>query len=69
MTKPIDETICPLCQLENSCGVDNEQPCWCTKTKVPETLIKQVPEELQKKACICQQCINKFNSENIVEVK
>lgn len=69
MNKPIDDTLCPLCQLTNHCGVNNEEPCWCTQTKVPEKLIEQVPEHLQNKACICQQCINKFNNANFVEVK
>jgi len=56
----IDDSICPLCQSNNQCGIDSKSPCWCTKEGIPRELISQVPTELKNKACICQACINKF---------
>lgn len=70
----IDDTLCPLCQAKNQCGInqygkkDNEL-CWCTKEKIPEALISQVPAESLHKSCICQACIQKFNLDNAKEVK
>lgn len=69
MNTPIDSSICPLCQASNQCGVSGEEPCWCTKEKVPEALISQVPNESLNKSCICQACIQKFNVDNVKEVK
>jgi hypothetical protein len=75
MDESIDSAICPLCQTANKCGVNDAEPCWCTKEKVPEALIAQVSAKYLNKSCICQACIEKFNltldlSEvNIKEVK
>ncbi len=69
MEEPIEQQFCPLCQQVNLCDVDNIDGCWCTKKKVPKELIDKVPAKLKKKACICQQCIQKFNSEKIVEIR
>ncbi|WP_284244427.1 cysteine-rich CWC family protein [Thalassotalea insulae] len=69
MPASIDSSICPLCQQQNHCGVNNAEPCWCTKSKMPAKLLAQVPKQLQKKSCICQACLKKFNLNNIKEVR
>lgn len=69
MTAPVDSTICPLCQTKNQCGVNGITPCWCTKEKVPEALMSQISDESLNKSCICQACIQKFNVDNVKEVK
>jgi len=68
MTNTIDDTICPLCQSSNHCGVNDDAPCWCNEVKIPPKLIAQVPEQLQKKSCICQKCAEKFQKLKIKEV-
>ena len=63
----IDTSRCPLCGHDNSCAmaIDNDQvkasACWCTKTKVPPQLIATVPAEQKGKACICMDCVEKFD--------
>lgn len=75
MTEVVDSSVCPLCQLANQCGVNEVEPCWCTKEKVPEALIAQVSDKYLNKSCICQDCIEKYNlaielsKANIKEVK
>lgn len=58
----VDPMKCPLCQQSNhcinlACG-DAEKACWCNNPDItfPAALLKQVPAELKRKACICQSC-------------
>jgi len=69
MTKSVDGTVCPLCQANNKCGVNEKEPCWCTKEKVPAELISKVTVESLNESCICQTCIQTFNLDNIKEIK
>ncbi|WP_441003511.1 cysteine-rich CWC family protein [Pseudocolwellia agarivorans] len=55
------ELNCPLCQQNNYCAVDSDEPCWCMNTKIPTELIEQVPSEQRNQSCICASCVNKFN--------
>ena len=66
----INEKICPICGKANQC---NEKPmvdgiilekCWCAYETFPKELINQVPEEKQKKACICINCLHQFKQNN-----
>ena len=61
MTNNTDTSNCPLCQQKNFCDVSSPAGCWCTTKKIPTSLIKQVTQERQGKACICQACVDKFN--------
>ncbi len=63
----IDEAQCPLCQQNNLCGVNNEEPCWCVNSNIKRELLAQVPAELSGKSCVCQQCIDKYNAVEIVD--
>jgi len=69
MTVPDEQSRCPICQLNNRCGVNDTTPCWCTLEKVPAELIAQLSDEQKDKVCICQACIKNFNLENIKEVR
>jgi hypothetical protein len=69
MPNQINDTICPLCQANNNCGINSNEPCWCTEQKVPKELIAQVQNELINKCCICKVCIQKFNLDNAKEIK
>lgn len=63
----VDPSQCPLCQASNLCAVDANEPCWCVNSVIKPELLAQVPQALIDKSCICQQCINKFNSELIID--
>ncbi|WP_170309669.1 cysteine-rich CWC family protein [Litorilituus lipolyticus] len=55
-----EENICPLCQCENHCRVATINDCWCKVLPVPEGLIKQLPEGVKNKRCICQRCVEQY---------
>ncbi len=59
-TNPIDENQCPLCGGNNHCGAHADTPCWCCSVGIPQGLRDLVPAEKQMKACICPQCVAKF---------
>lgn len=61
MQNQIDPTSCPFCQSINNCMVNNKTPCWCNTTNIPKELTTLVPLTLQRKSCICANCINLFN--------
>ncbi len=64
-TKSCDAGRCPLCGNPNNCQLFTpaayKGPCWCAKMDFPEALLKQVPEEMRNKSCICRDCVAKFN--------
>lgn len=66
MPTKIDDQYCPLCQQSNHCGINKTTPCWCTTTNISRELLSKVPEQLSGKACVCQQCIEKFNQATII---
>jgi len=57
--------LCPLCGGANDCQLCTPDayngPCWCTRVKIPETLIAKVPTELRNKRCICRECVIQFH--------
>ena len=59
-TEITDTKICPICQGNNQCGVQNEENCWCMAIDVPTELIKSLNNRDNGKTCICQACIDKF---------
>ena len=56
--------VCPICQQDNHCDVQNAQQCWCMTVTIPKELIVQLPKELQGEQCICKQCIMNYNNLN-----
>jgi prepilin-type N-terminal cleavage/methylation domain-containing protein/prepilin-type processing-associated H-X9-DG protein len=58
---------CPLCREANECQLCSpaafKGQCWCARMKIPEALVARVPEPLRDRACICQNCVEKFNQE------
>ena len=69
MKTVVDETLCPLCQHANSCGVDKTTPCWCSTTTIPKEALEQIPDHLRKKVCICKKCAEKFAATKVQELK
>lgn len=64
----MSKSLCPLCGQENNCVVEkglDPATCWCMFTKVPSELLDSVPESERRKSCICKECINKYNEENL----
>jgi hypothetical protein len=63
----INPLNCPLCGNTNFCGniskSGNAAECWCQAPEImfPQELIQQVPSALRDKACICKNCVEKFN--------
>lgn len=55
-----DTTICPLCHRDNGCMMHESDRCWCMDITVPQGLIDLVPPELQRQACICRSCIDRY---------
>jgi hypothetical protein len=68
MTNQRDEMICPLCGNPNNCMAHSEHPCWCLDVKVPKELIELLPVTHKGKACICLDCIQKFNKGSNISV-
>jgi hypothetical protein len=55
-----ETTICPLCHRDNGCMMHESDRCWCMDITVPQGLIDLVPPELQRQACICRSCIDRY---------
>ncbi len=58
---------CPLCGGENECQLCTpaayKGQCWCARLEMPAALLARVPENLRDRACICQYCVENFQSE------
>ena len=52
---------CPLCGQSNECQSATQAgykgPCWCMKENFPPDLLARLPEEVRRRACICQRCL------------
>jgi hypothetical protein len=63
-----DPAICPLCCGPNGCQLCSpaayKGPCWCASVEIPKELLARVPEELRNRACICRQCVARFQIEH-----
>jgi Family of unknown function (DUF5522)/Cysteine-rich CWC len=59
-----DARRCPLCGQPNDCQLCTvalyKGPCWCFKAKIPSELVAQIPPESRNKACLCHECVLKF---------
>lgn len=56
------DKICPICGKDNNCK--HNKDCWCTKVTVPKGLIDLIPKEKRGTACVCKECIDKYNLNN-----
>lgn len=65
MTNTSNSEQCPLCSGKNQCAVNAPEGCWCTKIKIPNELIKSLPENKQGVACICEQCVKLFQARQL----
>jgi hypothetical protein len=56
-------SLCPLCGQPNDCAMaadPNATVCWCEDLEFPQELLDQVPENAQRKTCICRNCLENF---------
>jgi len=60
---------CPLCGGPNECQLcspaTHKGSCWCAQVEIPAALLARVPEQLRNRACICRQCVEKFQREQL----
>ena len=71
MPELVNDKMCPFCQRDNQCGVDNALNCWCREVIIPQGLadllaierpsIKSSSIKYKDKACICSTCVNAYN--------
>jgi prepilin-type N-terminal cleavage/methylation domain-containing protein/prepilin-type processing-associated H-X9-DG protein len=58
---------CPLCGGANECQLcspaAHKGSCWCARVEMPEALLARVPENFRNRACICHNCVEKFQRE------
>ena len=64
-----DPNPCPLCGAANGCQLCSpaayKGPCWCVCVEMPEALLSRVPENFRNRACICRNCVEKFQRERL----
>jgi len=66
----IDKNYCPICGKPNRCGEKKVingielSRCWCAYEIFPKAIFEKIPEEKNRKVCICQKCLYQFQSEN-----
>lgn len=61
----IDPAVCPLCGKANTCGMAGGSAgaggvCWCVAETFPAALLAQLPQPARGKACICYECVRRF---------
>ena len=59
----IDAAVCPLCGQPNRCPMvadPDASNCWCEDKFFPPELLARVPEGADRKACICQNCLENY---------
>lgn len=66
MPELVNDKMCPFCQRDNQCGVDDALSCWCREVIIPQGLIDLLAIErssikYKDKACICSACVNTYN--------
>jgi prepilin-type processing-associated H-X9-DG protein/prepilin-type N-terminal cleavage/methylation domain-containing protein len=58
---------CPLCGGANVCQLCSpatyKGSCWCARVEMPDALLARVTEPLRNRACICRNCVEKFQRE------
>ena len=58
---------CPLCGAANECQLCSpaayKGQCWCARIEIPGKLLARVPENFRNRACICKNCVEKFQRE------
>lgn len=56
--------ICPICQTDNNCRVDEPYDCWCMSIQLAKDSLEEVEQKDIANMCICLKCL-----QNIVDHK
>ncbi len=62
---PLNPADCPLCGEPNRCAMaadPNATECWCESVTFPDELLAQVQHDAVRKTCICQKCLEDFQT-------
>ena len=60
---PLNVATCPLYGGPNACALaadPNAIECWCESEEFPRELLAKVPGYAVRRACICQNCLEKY---------
>ena len=59
-------SLCPLCHQDNACNGEDIANCWCNDTSItfPQSVLDQVPKQAKGLACICMQCVRKYQNKS-----
>jgi hypothetical protein len=49
-------------EIEQATGLP-QPPCWCVTASFSPDLLARLPADAQGKACICANCLARFNAE------
>jgi hypothetical protein len=56
----LDPTRCPLCGVQNECGIAaGQSECWCFDVTIQKQTLDQLPDAARGVACICKTCAAK----------
>lgn len=55
MNVAADTASCARCGAAFQCGVDGEEPCWCSRIKLSVTTLVEL--EKQYRGCLCSECL------------
>jgi len=68
-TPELDPSRCPLCGGDNRCAMELQKatgqaqpPCWCVSQAFSAELLARLPAQAQGKACICGECLARFQA-------
>jgi hypothetical protein len=55
---------CPLCGLNNQCGMvaGSPDPCWCSGVTIGAEILARIPEALKNRTCLCPSCARMLES-------
>jgi len=65
----INPARCPICNQANHCAMlEPNQPsaeqCWCHSALFSSDILKQLNSSAINKACICQNCLQKWQTQD-----
>lgn len=52
---------CPFCSQLTTCTANEH--CWCFARVIPDELLTQLPNAEVGRNCICEQCLNAYQSD------
>jgi len=48
-------TVCPRCGQAFQCGVNDDQPCWCSRVALSAATLAEL--EKRYRGCLCGSCL------------